>query len=475
MKTDLVVVGAGLAGLSAACRATQLGLRVVVLEEGTSDEYECNSRISGGNLHVAHCDPRSAPEDLAARIREITGGHAREDLVELVSTQAARAVAWLGSMGARLGRRGEGSWQSAVLVPIGEQGPGLSWRGRGGDVTLHELAARLRSAGGDLLLGRHAVGLLWEGEAVAGVDVATPDGQEAIRASSVLLADGGFQSDRTLLARFVMRDPSRVRLRAARTARGSGMRFAIDAGADLWWPNMFYGCLLHREALADERLWPYPMLDQLAIGGFVVDREGRRFVDEGRGGPFIANAVARLDDPLSATVICGADVWERDGRKGLFAPNPNLERCGAVVRSGESLEEVARLSGIEAGGLRTTADAYNAALASGDGRQLAIPRSAPSGTNDGQFFAPATPVVRPPFYAIPVCVGITYTTGGPTIDGRARVLRGGAPVGGLYAAGATSGGLEGGPTAGYVSGLMKALITGLSSAEDAVRRNQRRS
>jgi len=69
--------------------------------------------------------------------------------------------------------------------------------------------------------------------------------------------------------------------------------------------------------------------------------------------------------------------------------------------------------------------------------------------------------------AIPLAVGITYTMGGVRIDGRSRVLRSdGAAIAGLYAAGATTGGLEGGPRSTYLGGLVKAGTQALAAAAD---------
>ena len=62
---DLVCVGGGYAGLSAAARATQLGLKAAVLERGNDVLYACNSRVAGGVMHVSYTDPASAPEQLA--------------------------------------------------------------------------------------------------------------------------------------------------------------------------------------------------------------------------------------------------------------------------------------------------------------------------------------------------------------------------------------------------------------------------
>ena len=80
------------------------------------------------------------------------------------------------------------------------------------------------------------------------------------------------------------------------------------------------------------------------------------------------------------------------------------------------------------------------------------------------------PIEAPPFYAIPVCAGITYTMGGIRIDADARVLRpDGSAIDGLYAAGSTTGGLEGGERAAYLGGLTKAGVQGLCAAEHIAR------
>ena len=77
----------------------------------------------------------------------------------------------------------------------------------------------------------------------------------------------------------------------------------------------------------------------------------------------------------------------------------------------------------------------------------------------------AWPIKTPPFYAMPICAAITNTMGGIVVDGDARVLdKNDKPIPGLYAAGSTVGGLDGGPHAGYVGGLIKATI-GLRAAE----------
>jgi len=107
--------------------------------------------------------------------------------------------------------------------------------------------------------------------------------------------------------------------------------------------------------------------------------------------------------------------------------------------------------------LRETVNRFNQAIAEGATAQLVPARSALP-------FKPV-PITRAPFYAMPLCAGITYTMGGIAIDAGCRVMRDdGQPIAGLYAAGSTTGGHEGGPVAGYTGGLSKAVTFGWLAA-----------
>jgi fumarate reductase flavoprotein subunit len=107
---------------------------------------------------------------------------------------------------------------------------------------------------------------------------------------------------------------------------------------------------------------------------------------------------------------------------------------------------------------RTVADLVEAAReAAGDVR--------PAG--ELPFAIPSSPrLVEPPFLAVRVYAGVTHTIGGLRIDDGARVLDAdGAPITGLYAAGADVGGIF---TGGYGSGLAAALVYGRIAAETAL-------
>src|SRR3989304_5547224 len=114
---DLVVVGGGIAGLTAANRAAQQGLKVVLLERGVDERYLCNTRYSGGGLHVAFRNIREPPEGLVEVIKQATAGKADPALAKALATTCGRTVDWLRDEGAKYVRVGQIVWQQWVLAP----------------------------------------------------------------------------------------------------------------------------------------------------------------------------------------------------------------------------------------------------------------------------------------------------------------------------------------------------------------------
>jgi fumarate reductase flavoprotein subunit len=78
---------------------------------------------------------------------------------------------------------------------------------------------------------------------------------------------------------------------------------ALEVGAKAVNLKYFYGHLIARKALTDDRFWPYPRLDSFVDEGMLVDRDGNRFVDEGRGDVAVANELARTEDVTCGVVL----------------------------------------------------------------------------------------------------------------------------------------------------------------------------
>ena len=458
MTFDLITVGGGFAGMTAAVRAAELGLRAAVVERGAGEHYMCNSRVCTGVTHIAFLNPEEPEEVLYDQIQAAAAGTARKDLARCFAVNGARTITWLTEHGAEFGDPPHRYRGPPMLVPGREIRAGLDWERSGPNLFLKELRRRFETAGGELLMETEAVALVMRGDACAGLDVVGPSGAARLEAKAVVLADGGFQANRELLARHVTSRPESLRQRNVETGVGDGLRMAEDAGGALIGLDIFYGHPLSRDAMTDERLWPYPQLDAVCSSAVVVDSKARRFADEGLGGIALVNAMARLDDPLGAVVVFDAAAWEDAKSVDIVPPNPSLVENGGTVWQAASLDELAGIAGLDCGALLATVAAHNDAIASGAFEDLDPPRTITTHL--------ASPVQQPPFHAIPLCAGITVTMGGIVVDGAARVVRpDDTPIPGLYAAGSIVGGIEGGPRAGYVGGLIKAFLLGLVAAE----------
>jgi fumarate reductase flavoprotein subunit len=453
---DLIVIGGGIAGLVAGTRAAERGLKVAVLEKGEASDYKCNTRWSGGIVHVGYVDPKEPAANIAAGIERNTRGYTDPALAQVLIEQTTKVIDWLRVQGVRFIRTGSLSYLAWTMAPPRALVAGMDWKGRGPDVMLRTLTDRLRKLGGTLHLGVTAERLIVEDGAVAGVEA----GAQRFNAPAVAIADGGFQSNLALVRQHILPNPDAVKQRGAATGMGDGMRMATEVGAAITALDCFYGHLLSRDSMTNDKVWPYPELDGMALAGIVVNNRGKRFVDEGKGGVHMANTIARGEDPLCATLIMDTPIWEGPGRSARIPANPTLERAGGTILRGNTLRELAGVAKLDPDGLEATVAAYNAACISGDFAGLSPARSTDK--------AKPMPIVKGPFVAIPACAGITYTMGGIRIDTDARVLNeAGAPIPGLYAAGASTGGIEGGPAIGYIGGLSKSAVFGFRAAEHA--------
>lgn len=460
MERDVIVIGGGFAGLTTAVRSAELGLRVTVLERGEGNEYLCNSRYSGGYLHMGMDNPCAESGYLENLIKSLTVGLPNQNLAPVFATSGTRAVDWLRGHEVKFIRVGNHPGRQWLMAPPRRGQPGLDWKGRGPDTTLKSLAAKLAALGGELRTGCAAKALRMEGGRCVGLDFECGGKSESASARAVVIADGGFQADKELVRRFVSPNPDRVMQRNAGSGRGDGLRMAEAVGAQLFGMDSFYGHPLSRDAFTNDKLWPHPYLDAMVVSSVAVAIDGKRFADEGMSAIYVANAIAKRADPLDTFVVFDDAVWNGPAADVAVppAPNPTLKTAGATIHSANSLDELAKLAKIDPEGLKKTVADYNAALAANTLGQLT-----PKRTSDR--YKPM-PIAKAPFHAMPMCTGITYTMGGPLIDGNARVLhKDGHVIEGLYAAGSASGGLEGGTFVGYVGGLIKAFVTGIRAAE----------
>lgn len=470
---DLVAVGAGLAGLTAATRALELGQRAIVLERSTAQRHPCASRINGGVFHVGFKTITASPDELVRVIQTATGGFVEPSVARALADNALRSVEWLRSFGTEFASmQPDDGWKDFCLAPLGfHNKTTLEWEGLGADRLIDKLEARVKELGGESLRGQTVVDLIVENGEVRGVVADSASGRRTIKARAVVLADGGFEANPEMMRRFITPHPENLKLRGTESGHGDGMRLAEKAGGKLIGMEAFYGHILSADSLHRDGLCPFPFLEFLASEGMMLDRHGNRFVDETLGGHYTSNVLARHDNSI-AYVLFDDAMWNGIGRHFFSPPNPNLVTAGGTLHKADDIPGLARQIGLDPKDLQSKIDAHNAQVEIDAKKDAASSGERAGMTAYAKGKHKHRPFAKPPFYAAPGCASLTTTLGGVAIDADGRVLRAsGGVVGGLYAAGGVTGGIEGGPEVGYLGGLIKALVFGLLAAEHAATHN----
>lgn len=462
---DLAVVGAGMAGLSAGVRAVEAGGDVIVLEKG--DRAGGSLRLSAGLIWSY---------ETVGEAQEVIP-HGDPELQRLVVEGLDEAFEWLDSLGVTVR-------EPPVELPTGDvvtaPTPGANCGKIDPEEYTERMGARIEDGGGELRFETPMTDLVVEEGRVTGVRAEGPDGGLTVEADAVLLATGGFQGSEELLQRYVTPRVENLWLRANPWSTGDGLEVARSAGATTTGGlDTFYG---HNLAAPPAEVTPETFLELTQYyGPFAValDRRGERFTDESESA--LEHTLAQdtaLEAGGRAYYVLDKSLYEDEvfsmGHVGTIVER-SAEAGAEVLRAqtlddlGEALYEV----GVDGDRAVETIREFNEAVRAGDAARLDPPRRENARTVD-----------RPPFYAVAVQPGITFTMGGLAVDDHLRVLRGSAsysrlfdyedrpetlserPIPGLYAAGVDIGGVN---HRGYMGGLANALVTGRAAAENALK------
>jgi len=468
---DLIVIGAGGAGLAAAVTAGEAGCSVLVIE--AEEKIGGSTGLSQGVFTAAGTKIQKALgyEDSVDAFYDyyMTLNHWKlpASVVRAFCENAAPTLEWLASLGVdypvKMARKPKGAvWPCASDEP-GLYASGVEFPPRGhmpngnGAAYINVLQQRCGVLGIDIVLKTRVQKLLVEDGRVAGIDA----GGQQIRSAAVAVTCGGFGQDRDLIREYFPHayegvaagdHPTTI---AAPGSRGDGIRLGLQVGA--WITGKNCGLLNTRVRIVRRPGMP-PSLGTQPTSLIYVNREGHRFVDETAAYAVMPTIIkshgevvwgifdeqTRLSsDPTKNTAASTGNSW---------APEFVLERVKmGDFKCGNTLAELAAQCGIaNARALEQAVAHYNADLPKGIDREHLRDL-------DG-----LRPIATGPFYAFEYRASDVNLTGaGMRIDAEAHVLdNDGKIIPGLFAAGEAGAGVLGERYVGGGNAVANALTMG---------------
>ena len=488
LETDVVVVGAGGAGMTAAIVAKDAGKDVLVLESQAM--VGGNSVRSTGGLNAGKTPLQDENEfaesagvekqlgvaadtyaddevitALAATVKEqwdayqanpegyfdsvelyeldtMIGGKAINDpaLVETLCANSADAIAWLESIGAPLPSVSSfgGASVKRIHRPVDGEGKTVSV----GSYLIPIFQSNLEERGIEVMLNTTATALLVEDGAVTGVEAVGASGEKVtVLAKSVVLATGGFGAN---LEKVAALNPELEGFMTTNAPGilGQGIEMAEAIGAatvDMDQIQIHPTVQADTAALITEGL--------RGDGAILVNEEGLRFIDE----------VGTRD------VVSAAEIAQTGSHSYLIVDQAMVDASSVIAGyitkgytvSGDTYEALAEALGMDATAFADTMEKWNSYVANKE---------------DPDFGRTsfANPLDSAPFYAINVTAGIHHTMGGLKIDTETHVLNAdGEAIPNLFAAGEVTGGVHGGNRLGG-NAVADFVVFGRIAGESAV-------
>ncbi len=414
---DVVIVGAGGAGMSAAITAKQQGKTVLLLEKMPYVGGNTTKATGGMNAAETHYQAEQGITDSVEQFVEDTmkGGHNinNPDLVRTLAEKSADAINWLDEIGAPLPKVSFSGGATNARIHAPADGSGV------GSYLVNCFSETMEKLGIEVLLETKANEIIMVDGAAAGVKAESPDKELTINAKAVILTTGGFGANEEMYCTY------RPDLRGTVTtnapgATGDGIVMAQAVGADL---------------VDIDQIQLHPTVEQATSmlitegvrgdGAILVNQSGVRFVNELQTRDVVSAAELEQEGQYAYVI------FDQNLREGLKATEKYIKN--GIVTEGETIEALAEKLGIDPAVLAKTLADWNDAVAAGEDKEF------------GRTTGMEHDLSKAPYYAIKVAPGIHHTMGGVKINTNTQVIdTNGNVIPGLFAAGEVTGGVHGG-------------------------------
>ena len=440
LDTDVVIIGAGGAGMTAAINTAQAGKDVILLEKMPYAGGNTTKATGGMNAAETHYQAEQGIDDSVEQFVEDTmeGGHNinDKDLVTTLAENSAEAIDWLDSIGAPLPKVSFSGGATNARIHAPEDGSGV------GAYLVTSLLKKMDELDINVMYDTKATSLISKDGTVTGVKAESKDTEYTINAKAVILATGGFGNNEDMIVQY-RKDLKGTVTTSAPGITGDGIVMAEDVGADL---------------VDIEQIQLHPTVEQKTSmlitesvrgdGAILVNQDGKRFTDELLTRDVVS--AAELEQPGSYAYI----IFDQRLRDGLKAIEKYVS-TGITVQ-GDTIEELAEKIDVDPATLAETLKNWNQYVADQNDPDF------------GRTTGMDQDLSQAPFYAIKIAPGIHHTMGGVHIDTDAKVIdKDGNPIPGLFAAGEVVGGVHGGNRLGG-NAVADVVVFGKIASESAV-------
>ena len=482
---DVVVVGAGGGGLSAALEAVKQGAQKVIVLEMTAKtggalNYTSGSMSAAGTIIQKEDGIEDTVDSYVADIinnGDDFGGKPNEELIRVYANEAAQTFDWLYENGLKDCKFSTDRQTGARAVFAPEHAlysVQRTYKASPKDPAnyksaAHEVLDTLVKADDriEVKLNTKAVKLVANDQGQV-LTVETEDGTRYTAEKAVIMATGGYSANGKLMAKYVPYGEDYLAGGAA-GANGYGLRMMQEVGAGLTAMDAIPTFPMGLVSKDNPKTGSIASTYTWKTGGIVVNQNGERFCNETESNPAIRE-VALEEQPGAVQYDIFTDKIVEDLRAAngayfydAFFADETM-RGYHVVESAATLEELAAKIGVPAENLTKTVETYNAAVEAGESDEFGRLYDGTVNT----YNLGTNKIEGDKFYAVRLHALCVMTLGGVTANANMQVLdEAGNAIPGLYAAGETVGGIWGKFVSGG-TGVMGPIVFGQIAARHAM-------